>query len=214
MASRSGLTGHSVRVYGGLLADPFQATERITMSDWGSKSFVLTGLNFGKSSASELEQAVTLLPARVRQAFYGAAMRKGIIARKTWNGCAFNAGSLENEIQGKKIEGKLEVTQGVAGYTSAAEVFNISPYKVSRFISAWDTSPYASDKLATEALVEILERIGIFNDPDKPTVKIVTHTVYEGNMTDAQLLASFKEELTNPEFSFPELLAMDELLGV
>jgi hypothetical protein len=184
------------------------------MSEWGAKSFHISGLNFGKSTGSRLEQACYLLPARVRQAFYGAAMRQGTIARKTWNGCAFNAGSLVNEIQGQKIEGKQEVISGVQSYMSAAEVFGISEFKVKNFIDAWDGSPYPNDQVATEALVEILERIGLFNDPDKPKVRIVTHVVHEGNMTDAEVLASFQAELANPEFSFPELDMVSELLGV
>lgn len=184
------------------------------MSEWGSKSFGISGLNFKGHGGSALEQATYLLPARVRQAFYGAAMRQGVIARKTWNGCAFNAGSLENEIQGKKIEGKAKVEIGVQSTNTAADVFGISQFKVKNFIQAWDQSPYPNDKVATEALVEILERIGLFNDPDKPKVRIVTHVVHEGNMTDAQLLDSFKEELKNIDFSFPELSAVEELLSV
>jgi len=186
------------------------------MSEWGAKEFQLTGLNFGKSYAGALEQAVSLLPARVKQAFYGAAMRKGVIARKTWNGCAFNAGSLEQEVLGEKAM----VGDGVQSTNTAAAVFGISPYKVTRFIEAWDRSPYPNDEEATKALLEIIERLGMFSEPDSPEVKVITHRrvvtqlVFEGTLTDAQLLAEFKTELENPEFSFPELAAVEELIGV
>lgn len=173
---------------------------------WGSEHFRLSGLNMKPATGSPLEQAVKLLPARVKQAFYGAAMRKGVIARSTWNGCAFNAGSLEQEVLGDKVS-KAGVTSGPA----AAQVFGISEFLVSNFIQAWDSSPYPSDQAATEALVEILERIGIYSDPDQPKVRIVMQTVCEG--TDAELMAAFKKELENPEFSFPELAAAEELFA-
>lgn len=151
--------------------------------NWGSEHFRITGLNFSGVGDFSLEAAVTMLPARVKQAFYGAAMRQGVLRRSTWNGCAFNAGSMEIQ----------ENNNGLLAYSieSSAKMFNISSALVKRFISAWDHSKYPNDREATQALVEMLERIGIFTDPDMPTVKIISTRVYEGNMTDEQLLDSF-----------------------
>lgn len=180
------------------------------MGQWGSEHFVLNGLNFkGVNSPMTLERAVAMLPARVKQAFYGAAMRHGVIRRGTWNGCAFNQGAKEVEVLGVMAR-----ASGVTSTPASMEVFGVSKYLVNNFITHWDSSPYPNDKEATKALVGMLEKIGLYTDPDQPKVRIITHVVFEGNMTDEELMAEFRKELENPEFSFPELNAVEEMLGV
>jgi hypothetical protein len=165
-------------------------------SKWGANEFSLTNVNFSVSDNSLLS-AVKMLKATTKQAFYGAILRNGVLRRRTWDGCAFNAGSLELELQG----------QSAISFESAAQIFGESPAVVKRFISAWDTSNYSDDREATVALTEMLESVGIFTDPDSPTIekpakpkrRIVIEVVHESTMTDAELLEEFKDVVLHTE---------------
>lgn len=155
-----------------------------TGSTWGASHFELSGLNFKThTSNNTLYHAVEILPARVKQAFYGAAIRKGVIKRSSWNGCAFNEGGIEigNET--------------VKSIPAAARAFGVSEFLVKNFIQKWDSSPYPSDSEATQALIGILEKVGIFSEPDKPTVRIINETVYTGNLTDQELTQEFVDAI-------------------
>lgn len=146
----------------------------------------LHNLNFKSTTGFSLESAVKCLSPGAKQAFYSAAMRKGIIRRGTWNACAYNAGAEEIGVL------------GVNSFEKAAEAFQCTVAVVRKFINAWDSSPYRSDEEATRALLELLEKVGIFSDPDSPRiVRVYRKVIVEGNMTDAELLADFQKEITN-----------------
>lgn len=159
--------------------------------DWGSKDFTLSNLNFSVTDGS-LESAVKMLKAKTKQAFYAAIVKNGVIHRKTWNGCAYNAGALE-------LENPLEVSS----YASASVAFGDTPHVVQKFIHAWDSSRYTSDEFATQALLEMLERVGIFTDPDSPTIRkrIVVRTIHESTMTDQEMLDEFKSIVLDNEMN-------------
>lgn len=92
-----------------------------------------------------LRGAVALLSPKAKQAMY-AASKTGMIARGTWNGCAFNkAGSV--------------LGFGVASSDVAAQVFEMSEHDVDRFIRAWD-SVDCNDTEANRYLIEALESVG------------------------------------------------------
>lgn len=125
-----------------------------------------------------LEGAVMTLNSKAKKAFYGAARRKGTISRGTWNGCAFNAGAEEIGIN------------GIQNFATAAKAMGVSEFTVTKFIKAWDGTIqedhpeyHATDKGATDYLVTLLEKAGLFTDH-----ALVRVTVY-----DAQELAEIKE---------------------
>lgn len=153
-------------------------------NEWGAQ---LHNLNFKSVTGFDLEAAVRCLSPGAKQAFYSAAMRHGTIRRRTWNGCAYNQGGKEI-VSGSNIGSVQE----------AAKIFQCTPAVVSKFIQAWDRSPYNSDKEATKALLELLEKVGIFSDPDKPrVVRVYRNLVVKGNITDDELLQQFQSEVTN-----------------
>lgn len=148
------------------------------------------------SEQPPLMSAVYSLNAKAKQAFFGAARRHGILTRGTWNGCAFNAGSLEI--------GSI----GVGTTPDAAKAFGVTEYTVHKFITAWDGSdqkdkfidvngktwtPNPSylgddDKVATEALVEMILKAGLFDD--NPRLRV---TVFEAQELEA--IEKFRTEL-------------------
>lgn len=140
-----------------------------------SKAHVFT-MDF--SPKPPLEAAVMALNSKAKKAFYGAARRLNVISRGTWNGCAFNAGAAELGIE------------GIDTFAAAAKAMGVSHHTVTKFISAWDGTAYpgaieyhATDKGATDYLVSLLEKAGLFSDH-----ALVRVTVY-----DAQELAEIKE---------------------
>lgn len=152
-------------------------------NDWGAQ---LHNLNFRSVVANDLESAVRCLSPGAKQAFYSAAMRKGVLHKRTWNGCAYNAGGMEI-VSGSNIRSIQE----------AAKIFQCTPHTVSKFIQAWDSHP-GSDEHSTKILLELLEKVGIFSDPDKPrVVRVYRNIVVEGNITDSELLADFQKEVAN-----------------
>lgn len=159
--------------------------------DWGSKDFTLSNLNFSVNDGSLLS-AVKMLKAKTKQAFYAAIVKNGVIHRSTWNGCAYNAGA-------EMLDQPLQVSS----IASAANAFGDTPAVVKRFINAWDTSRYTSDEIATQALLEVLEQVGIFTDPDSPTVRkrIVVKTMIESTMSDQEMLDEFKQIVLDDEMN-------------
>lgn len=152
-------------------------------NDWGAQ---LHNLNFRSVTGFDLESAVRCLSPGAKQAFYSAAMRKGILRKRTWNGCAYNAGGKEI-LSGSNIQSVQE----------AAKIFQCSPYTVSKFIRAWDSHP-GSDEHSTKILLELLEKVGIFSDPDKPrVVRVYRNIIVEGTVTDEVLLKQFQDEVAN-----------------
>lgn len=152
-----------------------------TGSKWGAEHFTLKNMNF-KVTDGSLESAVKCLKAKTKQAFYAAIVKNGVIHRKTWNGCAFNAAGLV-----------LENPRTINSYLTASATFGDTEAVVKKFILAWDNSHYATDQLATAALLEILERVGIFSDPDQPKIqrRIVVEVAEASTMTDAELMFEF-----------------------
>lgn len=123
------------------------------MGKWGSENFTV-GISPIAASPS-LEAAVKQLNPKAKQAMY-AASQKGKIAKKTWNGCAFNAG-------GKEVEPGLHISSmGVA-----AQVFDLEYQVVRNFIQAWDSSSET-----TEDLKEILVKVGLYTEPNENKPKM------------------------------------------
>ena len=172
--------------------------------DWGSKNFTLSNMNFSVNDGSLLS-AVKMLKAKTKQAFYAAIVKNGVIHRSTWNGCAYNAGAME-----------LEQALHVASIASASAAFGDTQAVVRRFINAWDSSRYTSDEFATKALLEMLEQVGIFTDPDQPTVRkrIVATTIHESTMSDQQMLDEFKSIVLDDQMNeeLEKILAEAEAL--
>ena len=163
-------------------------------SKWGASEFRLTNMNMTVADKS-LDSAVKMLHAKTKQAFFGAIARNGIIKRRTWNGCAFNAGSMEQEILGNTV-------LDVHSVQDAALAFGESPAVIRRFIYAWDQSNYISDQEATQALREMLIQAGLFNDPDTPGIekrekRIVVQSVFASTLTDEALMNELTEMVQN-----------------
>lgn len=130
------------------------------------------------STKPPLEAAVMSLNSKAKKAFYGAARRNTVISRGTWNKCAFNAGAEELGIM------------GVQDYQTAAEAMGVSYFTVTKFIQAWDGTTrdgaaehFETDAEATEYLVSLLEKAGLFSD----------HALVRVQVYAAQELAEIQE---------------------
>lgn len=139
------------------------------VSSWGRSEFKAP--TFG---VTLLDVTKDLSPS-AKQAMYTAA-QKGLIARGTWDGCAFNAGG--------EVVGRTDV----ASFAKAAEVFDMEPKKVSRFIGIWDRYQ-GTDKEATNALIFALEKVGLHSTPEdfkengKPKMRVVMKRVFTSEET-------------------------------
>lgn len=153
------------------------------MGKWGSDQFILT-VDF--QSHGDLFDAIKSLNAKARQAFYGAAMRKGEIAQGTWDGCAFNAG-------GQEIGDSF-----VNSVAAAASSFGLTPYVVSRFIQAWDKFRSKDEKTPTQHLMEMIEKIGLFED--NPSVKITTFTYRVYTSEETKAIEELRAEIDSGAF--------------
>jgi hypothetical protein len=153
------------------------------MGKWGADEFVLQ-MDFKAHGA--LFTAIQNLNAKARQAFYGAALAKGQIEQGTWNGCAFNAA------------GDYVGVPDIHSYEAAATTFGLTPYVVSKFIEAWDAYRPTDGRNATEHLIEMLEKVGLFKD--NPSIKITTysHRVYTSEET--RMIEELRAEINNGEF--------------
>lgn len=129
--------------------------------------------NFRQRSKHSFEGIVQQLPPNVKQAMY-AAVNRGTIKRGTWNGCAFNAGSIEICHDEEKSVKSVE---------AAARFFNISTELVSRFIRLWDNLP-GSTVEANERLKNAILDAGLFSEPNEPRGKrVLRQTVYKSEET-------------------------------
>lgn len=127
--------------------------------NWGEGNFRQRGNSF-------FEGIVQQLPPNVKQAMYAAANR-GLIKRATWNGCAFNAGSLEVATEKDEC---LAVS-----ISSAAQFFGISTDLVIKFINTWDQLP-GSDEECTDRLKKAILDAGLFAEPNESRGKRVLRT--------------------------------------
>jgi len=130
--------------------------------------------NFRSRSNETFEGVVQQLPPNVKQAMYAAANRN-LIRRGTWNGCAFNAGSLE--------EFSDDCVSGVRSIQSAASFFNISPGLVESFITKWDALA-GTDEECTARLKKAILDAGLFAEPNESRGKrIMRQTVWKSEET-------------------------------
>ncbi len=103
-------------------------------------------------AAISLREAVETLNPKAKISMY-AAGKKGSIAKRTWNGCAFNeAGKIEDQI--------------VNSYSSAADVFELPHSTVTGFIGAWDSGVETTDDL-----IQIILEVGLYTEPGETKPK-------------------------------------------
>jgi len=153
------------------------------MGKWGADEF-LVSLDFKSHGA--LFDAIKSLNSKAKQAFYGAALKRGYIAQKTWNGCAFNAGG---DFIGHDNVGSIQI---------AAEKFGLTTYVVGRFIEAWDNFQSPDEKTPTEHLMEMIEKIGLFTD--NPSVRITTYQYRVYTSQETQMIEELRREIESGEF--------------
>lgn len=134
---------------------------------------------------SALETAIRWLNPTAKQAFYGAAASR-TIARRTWNGCAFNAGGEELGINGVKSVAK------------AAEVFGIKPYTVQKFIVAWD-SLTGTDEHANNTLQELILKVGLFTPAGSRGLRKIVVKVFDSTMDQSEERATEIQNLVADE---------------
>lgn len=152
-------------------------------------------IEVGLKRGNPLVPVVRPLSPEAKKAMYAAA-EKGLIVRKTWNGCAFNAAG--------KIIGK-----SISATDAAAEAFSVAPGVVDRFIRVWDSLP-GSDARCTLLLKEALDYVGICTEANRSRVKkVIRGYAYKSKET------AFKEELANIDNvdEIPGVRAMEALLN-
>lgn len=146
-------------------------------------------------NSNPLVSVVRPLPVSARQAMYAAA-EKGLIVRRSWNGCAWNAASL--------IETKGKVN--AQSFESAADVFGCSPHLVRAFIQVWD-SLKGSDEKCTATLKDAIDQVGLSTEEGvNKAVRVIRGYAYKS------LDTQFKEQLAEVE-NIADLPGMsDELI--
>lgn len=125
--------------------------------NWGEANF--------RHGNGPLESVVGELPPNVKQAMYAAANRN-LIKRGTWNGCAFNAGSLE-------VTDDLNCL--AVSSVSAANFFGIPVELVNKFIQRWD-SLQGTDEDCTAKLKQAILDAGLFSEPNETKGRRVLRT--------------------------------------
>lgn len=153
------------------------------MGEWGDPQFIAQASGARKT----LEAAVQALNSKTKQAFYAAA-KSQVIHQGTWNGCAFNAA------------GKVVGDENVSSYSKAAEVFELPVQKVQDFITAWDSFQASGEYEATNKLLEILDKVGLFTEPNTGKPKRYGFRVYTSWET------RMKEELDGIIAENPDLV--------
>lgn len=119
-----------------------------------------------------------------------AAARAGTIARRTWDGCAWNAAGREEGLTGEK-----NITDSLA----ASKAFGVDATLVDRFISVWDGLA-GSDEYCTRLLIEAIEEVGLFSEPNiSRTTRIVREFAYKSQATE------FKEQLESGELTVDQI---------
>ncbi len=128
-----------------------------------------------------------------------AAARAGVIARKTWNGCAWNAA------------GKDEGLNNISSTTAASGAFGVDEYHVSRFIKTWDNLHGVTNKEATAMLITAIEHVGLFTEPGMGrTTRIVKAYAFKSQAT------KFAEQLDSGELTLemiPGARQMEQMLS-
>lgn len=102
---------------------------------------------------TNLREAVERLSPKAKQAMYTAS-NEGIIARGTWDGCAFN-------------EAGKQFGHDVNSVGYAAGLFEMKPDEVSNFINIWD-SYYGTDEQVTSTLRSLIVDVGLSTPPNIP----------------------------------------------
>lgn len=132
---------------------------------------------------------VSLLSPKAKQAMFAAAT-KGLIMRKTWNGCAFNkAGLLEN--------------RHITSVQVAAETFNMRYNDVSHFIGVWD-GLNCGDREANKYLLDALSESGTHTPTGRGT-KIIRGYAYKSEAT------KFAEQLESGELTVDQIPGCKEV---
>lgn len=154
-----------------------------------------------RGTGNPLTSVVRALPPHVRQAML-VASKKGLIARGTWDGCAFNAAS--------KLGG-----ENVGSVAEAARVFGCSQAVVNNFIGKWDKFTVGnpprkpSDQEANRLLVEAINEVGT-HTPIKGTKRVIRGYAYKSEAT------KFAEQLESGELTvemIPGCKEVGELLS-
>lgn len=138
--------------------------------------------NSGNGTPS-LERAVRNLNPKAKQAMW-AATDSGVIARGTWNGCAFNAA------------GDATGTTGIKSVQRAAEAFDLSESVVQTFIGAWDHSYSQGD--ANTVLRDTLTKVGLFTEAGVGRGKRVVSRTLHKNQQEA-LMEAFEAQMEADE---------------
>lgn len=147
--------------------------------------------NTRRGGGNTLTSVVAPFPPALKQAMYAAA-EKGLIARRTWNGCAFNAA------------GSVVGNDGISSYAAAARQFDVPEEVVQRFIATWD-GMHGSDERCTGLLKAALLEVGLTEGMTIPqrVTKVIRGYAYKS------LETQFHEELANVE-SIADLPGMTE----
>lgn len=111
-------------------------------------------------------------PSRLKKAMFAAASH-GLIKRRTWDGCAFNAAGVQ--------VGNMEIDS----YHKSFREFSLPQAAVERFISVWD-SLKGTDEECTFALREALQKADLFIDPSR-VKRVVRKRVFTSQATKEQL---------------------------
>jgi hypothetical protein len=93
---------------------------------------------------------------RTRQALYAAA-NGGLLARRTWDGCALDRAALEL--------GRTVKTKG-----QAVETFGAPPHVIANFLRVWDRLG-GSDERCTALLRDALLAVGLFPETEPAPVR-------------------------------------------
>jgi hypothetical protein len=94
-----------------------------------------------------LAAAIRCFDHPTRRALY-AASNKGVLRRRTWDGCALNRAGAELGV-------------AVSGQGAASKAFNVPQKNVIDFIAAWDKL-HGSNERCTAVLRETILAVGLF----------------------------------------------------
>jgi hypothetical protein len=125
------------------------------MGKWGSEGFTTKH----PQPLKDANSAVKVLSPKAKQAIYAAA-QKGDFAKASWNGCVFNAASIEAGTESK-----------TTGFV--ARLLEMKQQDVSRFISWWDGS-----SCTTQELQDAVLQVGLFSEPNSITKHKLTKRVF------------------------------------
>lgn len=140
----------------------------------------------GRAAPNTLVGVIKPLNPKSKCAMFAAA-RAGTIARRTWNGCAWNAA------------GK-EVNAGISSTLEASQTFGVDAVHVGLFIKVWDGLDVETDEEATRMLIEAIEHVGLFTEPNmSKTARIVRGYAFKSQAT------KFAEQLDSGELTLDQI---------